>query len=69
VEEVGRKGKKAFTHYDELWEILNSPKSLHFQEGEGGERLQGRRKKAPEKRGGKKGLKKSAKSAGKGTLN
>jgi hypothetical protein len=25
VEEVGRKGKKAFTHYDELWEILNSP--------------------------------------------
>jgi hypothetical protein len=24
VEEVGRKGKKAFTHYDELWEILSS---------------------------------------------
>jgi hypothetical protein len=28
VEEVGRKGKKAFTHYDELWEILNSPKGI-----------------------------------------
>ncbi len=26
VEEVGKKGKKAFTHYDELWEILNSQK-------------------------------------------
>jgi len=23
VEEVGKKGKKAFTHYDELWDILN----------------------------------------------
>ena len=22
-EEVGLKGKKAFTHYDELWDILN----------------------------------------------
>lgn len=35
VEEVGKKGKKAFHTYDELWEILNSstkkeskPKSL-----------------------------------------
>ena len=27
VEEVGRKGKKAFTNYDELWGILNSPQS------------------------------------------
>ena len=31
VEEVGVKGKKAFTNYDELWEILNSPKSFKFQ--------------------------------------
>ena len=27
VEEVGVKGKKAFTNYDELWEILISSKS------------------------------------------
>jgi len=27
VEEVGLKGKKAFTNYDELWEILISSKS------------------------------------------
>ncbi len=27
VEEVGIKGKKAFTNYDELWEILISSKS------------------------------------------
>jgi hypothetical protein len=27
VEEVGIKGKKAFTNYDELWEILNFPKN------------------------------------------
>ena len=26
VEEVGKKGKKGFHTYDELWEILNSPK-------------------------------------------
>jgi len=26
IEEVGKKGKKAFNTYDELWEILNSPK-------------------------------------------
>ena len=25
VEEIGRKGKKAFTSYQELWEILNLP--------------------------------------------
>jgi hypothetical protein len=25
VEEAGKKGKKAFQSYDELWEILNSP--------------------------------------------
>jgi len=28
VEEVGAKGKKAFTNYDELWDILNSSKSI-----------------------------------------
>ena len=28
VEEVGIKGKKAFTNYDELWEILISSKSI-----------------------------------------
>jgi hypothetical protein len=28
VEEVGVKGRKAFTNYDELWEILNSPNFL-----------------------------------------
>lgn len=26
IEEVGVKGKKSFTNYDELWEILNVPK-------------------------------------------
>lgn len=25
IEEVGKKGKKAFHTYDELWEVLNSP--------------------------------------------
>ena len=28
VEEIGIKGKKAFTNYDELWEILISSKSM-----------------------------------------
>jgi len=28
VEEVGSKGKKAFTNYDELWEILISSKNM-----------------------------------------
>ncbi len=28
VEEVGVKGRKAITNYDELWEILNSPKGI-----------------------------------------
>jgi len=27
VEEVGVEGKKAFTNYDELWDILNFPKN------------------------------------------
>jgi hypothetical protein len=29
VEEIGTKGKKAFTNYDELWEILSSPVPLN----------------------------------------
>ncbi len=28
VEEVGIKGRKAFSHYDELWGILNASKSV-----------------------------------------
>ena len=28
VEEVGVKGRRAFTNYDELWEILSSPTFL-----------------------------------------
>jgi len=32
VEEVGAKGKKAFTNYDELWGILNSPQSAKSHE-------------------------------------
>lgn len=28
VEEVGVKGRKAFSHYDELWDILNASKSV-----------------------------------------
>lgn len=29
VEEVGVKGKRAFTNYDELWDILNYPKNIN----------------------------------------
>jgi len=67
VEEVGKKGKKAFTHYDELWEILNSAKGLQFQWGEEKEKFPGKREKAPEKKGGKR-VKKFEKSAAKETL-
>ncbi len=37
VEEVGRKGRKAFNHYDELWDILNASKSVksHREAGAG----------------------------------
>jgi hypothetical protein len=28
VEEVGVKGRRAFGHYDELWDILNASKSV-----------------------------------------
>ena len=31
VEEVGVKGNKAFTNYDELWDILSGSKSLKHQ--------------------------------------
>jgi hypothetical protein len=39
VEEVGKKGKKGFNTYDELWEILNSgretlsPKKIALTDG------------------------------------
>lgn len=26
IEEVGRKGKRSFTNYNDLWEILSAPK-------------------------------------------
>ena len=32
VEEAGKKGKKAFQSYDELWDILNSPKEAKHLE-------------------------------------
>jgi len=37
VEEVGGKGRKAFNHYDELWDILNASKSFkrHREAGAG----------------------------------
>ncbi len=37
VERVGEEGKKAFTHIDELWEILNEsePVSKHGETGSG----------------------------------
>jgi hypothetical protein len=37
VEEAGKKGKKAFQSYDELWEILNSPKDWNEAERAGQE--------------------------------
>ncbi len=37
VEEAGKKGKKAFQSYDELWEILNSPKDRKEAERAGQE--------------------------------
>ena len=36
VEEVGIKGKKAFNHYGELWDILNASKSVKRHREEGG---------------------------------
>jgi hypothetical protein len=40
VEEVGIKGKRAFTNYDELWEILNSPAAPSPARPRGDGRLQ-----------------------------
>ena len=37
VVEPGEKGKKAFQSYDELWEILNSPKDRNEAERAGHE--------------------------------
>lgn len=39
VEEVGVKGKKAFTNYDELWEILNFQKTLKPGEEQDAQKL------------------------------
>ena len=51
TEKVGKKGKKAFTCVDELWEILSSSASLpSFLQG-----TRGSRKKAVKKTGSKKG--------------
>ena len=36
VEEVGIKGRKAFNHYDELWDILNASKSVKSHREKGG---------------------------------
>jgi hypothetical protein len=36
VEEVGIKGRKAFSNYDDLWDILNASKSVKcYRETEG----------------------------------
>jgi len=47
VEEVGGRGKKAFTNYDELWEILSSSRSI----------MQKRKSAFPARREDKKGRK------------
>jgi len=41
VEEVGVKGRKGFTNYDELWGILKSPTMLPPSSPEGGGRAEG----------------------------
>lgn len=51
VEEVGVKGRKAFTNYDELWDILNSlNSSTSSPNGGRGKRFHGR--KAVNEKGG-----------------
>jgi len=44
VEEVGMNGKKAFSNYDELWDILNPARGLKMPErtGEKRSRREGR---------------------------
>ncbi len=50
VEEVGVKGKKAFNHYDELWDILNASKNVkRYREASAGKKIFSRGK----SRGGK----------------
>jgi len=60
VEEVGKKGKKAFTHYDELWEILNSSRRPTFQERPGQRNFRGNQilSKRQSKKGGDQGKEK-----------
>jgi hypothetical protein len=44
VEKVGVKGRKAFNHYDELWDILNASKSVKsYSEERGGKQIFPRR--------------------------
>jgi hypothetical protein len=44
VEEVGIKGRKAFSHYEELWDILNASKSVKsYSEERGGKQIFPRR--------------------------
>lgn len=49
IEEVGQEGKKAFTNYDELWDILNPPagKDIYVEDtGRGARPLTGRKSKS-----------------------
>jgi hypothetical protein len=40
VEEVGVNGRRAFNHYDELWDILNESKSSkRYREARGGKKI------------------------------
>jgi hypothetical protein len=44
VEEVGVKGRKAFSHYDELWDILNASKDVKScKKGSTGKKILSRR--------------------------
>lgn len=36
VEEVGVEGKRAFTNYDELWDIINSPNNINNMKKQAG---------------------------------
>ncbi len=40
VEEVGVRGRKALSHYDELWDILNASKSVkNYREAGAGRKI------------------------------
>ncbi len=41
VEEVGVKGRKAFSNYDELWDILNASKTVNSNREAGGGKKKG----------------------------